>query len=127
MRVDDGAGLAMADGGHEERRALRRTQRRIGGTADDRAVDREREHLLRRHPLLLHAARRDDDVLAFANADPAAGPGSPAEAVELAAEVADEARGRHGRRILDLPADHGLIEGDHALASRGDRLAAPLR
>ena len=80
-----------------------------------------RQHLL---DACLHSARRDGDLLAVANADPAAGAGRPAEAVELAAEIADEACSRHEVRILDLPPDHGLIEHDDALACRGDGLAA---
>ena len=90
MTVDDCARAAKVDRSEKERAAFGWAQRRIFRTRDDRPVQRERKHLRWLEPLFLHAAWRDDDVLAVANADTAAGPRCPAERVKGARQVADQ-------------------------------------
>src|SRR5204862_6727486 len=62
----------------------------VRGTRDDSAVERDREHIAGRHPLFLHAARRDDNVLAVADAAAAARCADPADTVESPGQIAHE-------------------------------------
>src|SRR5215204_5995056 len=96
MRVHDASGTALADGERVDGLALARSEARVVRLQEDTLVGRvDREELIGRYPLLVHAARGEQQPAPVCGAtDAATGAGHPVLGIKHAKQFDEEFPGR---------------------------------